>query len=57
MGLRKEVFDELEEQENQVKVPTNPDKAPKKSDSDDDRDTHGIGWNIHYKKFVEGDIN
>lgn len=57
MGLREEVREELEEQENQVKVTNKPDKATPKSDSDDDRDIHGIGWNIHYKKFVEGDIN
>ena len=60
MGIRKEVLEELEELEHQcmpVKETRNPDKSTPKSDDDDDRDIHGIGWNIHYKKFIEGDIN
>ena len=45
MGLRREILEELEENENREVVNTN--------EEDDDKDFHGIAWNILHKKFVE----
>ena len=50
MGLRREVLESEEERErneaaNAVEVSN--------SDNSDDRDFHGIGWNIFHKKFIE----
>ena len=48
MGLREEIREELEEKEKGGLTTVQPNNS-------DDKELHGIGWNILHKKFVEED--
>ena len=50
MGLREEIREELEEKERNRNETTTSEEIP-----DDERDLHGIGWNIMYNKFIRKD--
>ena len=56
MGLREEIREELEEKEKYGNVKNNMYvETPPINNSDDDKDFRGIGWNILYRKFIEGE--
>ena len=52
MGLKEEIREELEEKE---KTGLTTVEANNPDNDSDDKEFHGIGWNILHKKFVEDD--
>lgn len=52
MGLREEIREELEEKEKEGLTTV---QTTNSENDSDDKDFHGIGWNILHKKFVEED--